>query len=487
MISANELRKVQLSSGENGYDTQQVNAVIEEAAKTIDAYVNENKELYRKMEILAKKIEEYREEEDSIKAALITAEKMAEQIRRESNEKASALILESEKTAKNNITEAQEKADKVIAEAREYASSVIKEKNEQASEIMANAEKKANDAINGSKIVAQNILDQAKEISDDLVSKSKDEKEAYENLVTALKSDAEAFISNLKALYSNQLSVLEQAKLESDSPEAAEKKENINSLQNEVDSLIGEMKEMENAIPDNISFDEPEYSEVKAPELEDIAKQEEPVKEIQQTENDIIPEDAEFEEIEDTEDSEVAEDTEDTLTEDSQVEEAAAPVEEIVIDEKNNDADDWYEFRQSMKNNDIISDYKEEKEEEDPMVAIDDIIGNIQDSGDDTGTQDKTDPMEAVKAFSTDEITPIDKSFAAVNEISDDAELEKVDGDDESLFDSQNQLPFESYFNIKREDSHTDRTQTISLVPPEEEEEDEDDQPKFRGFFKKKK
>lgn len=487
MISANELRKVQLSSSENGYDTQQVNAVIEEAAKTIDAYVNENKELYRKMEILAKKIEEYREEEDSIKAALITAEKMAEQIRRESNEKASALILESEKTAKNNITEAQEKADKVISEAREYASSVIKEKNEQAAEIMANAEKKANDAINSSKIVAQNILDQAKEISDDLVSKSKDEKEAYEHLVTALKSDAEAFISNLKALYSNQLSVLEQAKLESDSPEAEEKKENINSLQNEVDSLIGEMKEMENAIPDNISFDEPDYSEVKAPELEDIAKQEEPDEEIHPTENDIVPEDADFEDIEDIEEAEEAEDTEDTVTEDTQAEEIAdAPAEEIIIDNKNDDADDWYEFRQSMKNNDIISNNREEKED-DPMVAIDDIIGNIQDSEEDTGTQDKTDPMEAVKAFSTDEITPIDKSFTAVNEISDDAELEKVDSDEESLFDSQNQLPFESYFNIKREDSHTDRTQTISLVPPDEEEEDEDDQPKFRGFFKKKK
>lgn len=479
MISANELRKVQLSKSENGYDSQQVNAVIDEAAKTIDAYVNENKELYRKMEILAKKIEEYREEEDSIKAALITAEKMAEQIRRESNEKASALILESEKTAKNNITEAQGKADKVISEAREYASSVIKEKNEQASKIMSDAEKKANDAINSSKIVAQNILDQAKEISDDLVSKSKDEKEAYEHLVTALKSDAETFISNLKALYSNQLSVLEQAKLESDSPEAENKKENITSLQNEVDSLIGEMKEMENAIPDNISFDEPEYSDAKAPELEDIAKQEkEPAGEIQETENNITSEDSDFEEIEE------AQETVSNDTPKEEPEEVSA--EEIIIDDKNDNADDWYEFRQSMKNNDIISETKEEKED-DPMVAIDDIISNIQDSGEDTATEEKTDPMEAVKAFSTDEITPIDKSFAAVNEISDDAELEKVESDEDSLFDSQNELPFESYFNIKRENSHTDRTQTISLVPPDEEEDDEDEQPKFRGFFKKKK
>ena len=56
--------------------------------------------------------------------------------------------------------------------------------------------------------------------------------------------------------------------------------------------------------------------------------------------------------------------------------------------------------------------------------------------------------------------------------------------DQESLFDDDDQLPFESYFNVKREDVHNDKSQTISLIPPED---DEDDEPKFKGFFKKKK
>ena len=86
--------------------------------------------------------------------------------------------------------------------------------------------------------------------------------------------------------------------------------------------------------------------------------------------------------------------------------------------------------------------------------------------------------MKAVEAFSQNEITPIEKT--AVPEISEDTDMEN----EESLFDDGEQLPFENYFNVNREDVHNDKTQTISLIPPED---DEDEEPKFKGFFKKKK
>ena len=90
--------------------------------------------------------------------------------------------------------------------------------------------------------------------------------------------------------------------------------------------------------------------------------------------------------------------------------------------------------------------------------------------------------MDAVEAFSKDEITPIDTSKAFVPEIEEEPEME------ESLFDKDEdeKLPFESYFNVNKEDAHFDKTQTISLVPPEDGDED-DGEPKFKGIFKKKK
>ena len=84
MISANEIRNRQIKVSQVGYDKEEVNILLDEAADTVDGYVAENKELYHKLEVLANKIEEYRAEEDSIKSALITAQKMADQIKKES-------------------------------------------------------------------------------------------------------------------------------------------------------------------------------------------------------------------------------------------------------------------------------------------------------------------------------------------------------------------------------------------------------------------
>ena len=239
MISANELRNVSLTKAENGYSVEEVNATINAAADTIDAYVNENKELYRKLEFLASKIEEYRAEEDSIKSALITAQKMADKITKESNEKANALISDSKANAEKTVGDAKEQADKLINDARSYAASIVKEKKEEANALTADAEKKANDAINSSKIVAQNILDQAKEISDDLIAKSKEEKEAYEALTASLKGNAQEFIANVSALYIRQLEDLKNAKLDTDKKDETQ----VNSIQEEVD-----FKKRKNAI-----------------------------------------------------------------------------------------------------------------------------------------------------------------------------------------------------------------------------------------------
>lgn len=410
MISANELRKREISTEHNGYNIDEVNYTIDEAAKTIDAYVNENQELYRKMEILASRIEEYREEEDSIKAALITAEKMADKIKKESGEEASNLISQSEQTAKKTIDEANEKADKIVSEARDYASSIIKEKTDEAKKLVEDAEKRANEAISSSKIVAQNVLEQAKEISEDLITKSKEEKQAYDMLISVLKNDAESFISNLKSLYSHQLDILSAAKLESDNDKLQENEESVDSLQNDIDSLISEIDEMENAIPESVNVEKSDYE----------------ISETDDTQEDYV---------DDPEENEAEEDT---------VIETAA---------------------------------EEEKKEENGNSSEEEFV-----------IVEDTDPMAAVEAFSQDEITPVDDTEPYIPEIQEEAQMEEIKSDvEESLFDNEEVQPFETYFNIKREDAHSDRTQTISLVPPEDEDDEDGDEPKFKGFFKKKK
>lgn len=427
MISSKELRQKDLEITQNGYNIAEVDALMAESAATIDAYEKQSGDLYHKLEVLAGKIEEYRQEEDAIKTALVTAQKMADKITKESNETASLLISKSEETAKDTVANAKAESDKIISSAREYSTNLIAEKTQQAEEITNKAQDKANEVIASAKVVAQDILDQAKQISDDLIAKSKAEKEAYEILSNTIKNDAKEFIEKVKSLYNNELDALNSAKLDKENDDTESEEKSIAEIDSEVSGLVDEIEEFTSSIPQPISSEESDddTEDAEAEEAEDFQEV-------------IAPDDAE--------DSE--EETEYEREEDNK--EPAFDLNEIEYEEITDDDDE----------DDITED------DEKPVIEEDD---------------EPADPMEAVEAFSQNQITPI-KSDSPIPEISEDADME----DDDDLFDNSGELPFEAYFNVNQQDVHNDKSQTISLIPPEGDDDDEP-QPKFKGIFKKKK
>lgn len=426
MISSKELRQKDLEITQNGYNIAEVDALMAESAATIDAYEKQSGDLYHKLEVLAGKIEEYRQEEDAIKTALVTAQKMADKITKESNETASLLISKSEETAKDTVANAKAESDKIISSAREYSTNLIAEKTQQAEEITNKAQDKANEVIASAKVVAQDILDQAKQISDDLIAKSKAEKEAYEILSNTIKNDAKEFIEKVKSLYNNELDALNSAKLDKENDDTESEEKSIAEIDSEVSGLVDEIEEFTSSIPQPISSEE----------------------------SDDNTEDAEAEEAETLQEVVAADDAEDSEEEteyerEEDNKEPAFDLNEIEYEEITDDDDE----------DDITED------DEKPVIEED----------------EPADPMEAVEAFSQNQITPI-KSDSPIPEISEDADME----DDDDLFDNSGELPFEAYFNVNQQDVHNDKSQTISLIPPEGDEDDEP-QPKFKGIFKKKK
>ena len=414
MISSKELRQKDLEITQNGYNIAEVDALMAESAATIDAYEKQSGDLYHKLEVLAGKIEEYRQEEDAIKTALVTAQKMADKITKESNETASLLISKSEETAKDTVANAKAESDKIISSAREYSTNLIAEKTQQAEEITNKAQDKANEVIASAKVVAQDILDQAKQISDDLIAKSKAEKEAYEILSNTIKNDAKEFIEKVKSLYNNELDALNSAKLDKENDDTESEEKSIAEIDSEVSGLVDEIEEFTSSIPQPISSEESDddTEDAEAEEAEDFQEV-------------IAPDDAE--------DSE--EEIEYEREEDNK--EPAFDLNEIEYEEITDDDDE----------DDITED------DEKPVIEEDD---------------EPADPMEAVEAFSQNQITPI-KSDSPIPEISEDADME----DDDDLFDNSGELPFEAYFNVNQQDVHNDKSQTISLIPPEGDEDDE--------------
>lgn len=83
---------------------------VQKQQEDINALNQENRQLQKKMEILAQKVEEYRSEEDGIKTALISAQKLGDASIREARHKSEIIVKD-----------AQMKADQIVGAAGEEA------------------------------------------------------------------------------------------------------------------------------------------------------------------------------------------------------------------------------------------------------------------------------------------------------------------------------------------------------------------------------
>lgn len=364
MITPNQIKDKILSTASHGYNIDETNEFLDEIAESYAAIYAENKELYRKMEILASKIEEYRAEEDSIKSTLITAQKAADQLTKGTKEKAEALISESTSKAQQTVLDAKEKAEKLVSEARDYVSDFTKEKTDEANAVLADAHKKAEAEINEAKGVASDLLAEVKNISTELVEKAKEEKEYHENLVSKLKEESVSFKERLVSLYQVQLEKLSDMMEFPADDEKAAALEQLENTESELENI---------------------YSAVDELDLEIKTEEEEPAQDESKTTESVEESNIEEQEVP-TEFEDVSSGA-DVLN--------AEPKQESDVEQIGSfDDDDEVE--------EIIEEVEEKKEEEPSEEEV------------------KT----ALDAFTKDEITPITED-AKIREIEENAELEQ--------------------------------------------------------------
>lgn len=416
MITPSQIREKKISTVESGgYDRDEVNELLLDIIESYEAIFDENKELYRKMEVLANRIEEYRADEDSIKTALITAQKMASQVTREAKEKADKSLADSAASAQQTVVDAKEKADKIIGEAREYVAGLTKEKAQAADEIVSEAQKKANEAIDSARVVAGNALSQARKLAGEIVNKAKAEKDYHSEIVSKLRDESKDFRATLVGLYEAQLDKLKDMVSE---PDTFEKdSESIEELEKELNTLMENIAE--------VVGDEAEPETAEEPEQDATAE------EIVETDDeDDIEENSEEEEVSEAEEIE-------EISDDAEEQSVSSEMDEVdeIIDE--------------LESSDTYAPLREAEEE---PVSEEDV-------------------SNAIDAFTADEITPIEEGAKTIPVIEDEPEFESA-------------MPFENYFNVKKENERTN--ETISLIPPDDDEE-EDEGSRFKGFFKKKK
>lgn len=114
-MTLEDIRNVEFNRG-RGYRSEEVDDFIDECVEAMEYLVQENAEVHQKMKALADKVAEYRNDEDNIRSALLSAQRTGDAIVREAEAKAKAL-LES----------AQQDAD---AARRDLLDNIEREKNE---------------------------------------------------------------------------------------------------------------------------------------------------------------------------------------------------------------------------------------------------------------------------------------------------------------------------------------------------------------------
>jgi cell division initiation protein len=92
-----------------GYDMSVVDDFLETLAADYSALYKENAILKSKIKVLVEKVEEYRSTEDAMRMALLTAQKMGEDMTSEAKKKSTELLNQTEEDIRNRLLEMKNK------------------------------------------------------------------------------------------------------------------------------------------------------------------------------------------------------------------------------------------------------------------------------------------------------------------------------------------------------------------------------------------
>lgn len=112
MLNAQEILEKKFEKSAFGYRTDEVDDYLQELSATVDKLQNEKIQMERKLEVLAEKIEEYRADEDSMRAAILDARKLGSSIVKDAQQQADGIIADANAQSAKVIDSIQMRAER---------------------------------------------------------------------------------------------------------------------------------------------------------------------------------------------------------------------------------------------------------------------------------------------------------------------------------------------------------------------------------------
>lgn len=272
MLTPDKIKEKQFqSSGRGSYRAEDVDAFISEVSASYEQMFKENGDLVRKISILAKKVEEYRADEESLKLALLNAQKLADQIVAEAKEKAEKETTEAATAAERQVADAKATAEKQVADAKA-----------EAEKLSINSKRDSAAIIESAKAEAEKIVADANKKSDEILGNI-NRKVTHETLVFEMtKKEAVEFKHKLVEMYKEHINLINQLpdivdeQLDKETPVSETATANEESAAVEEvseDVIVSEPEEpavAESAVPEKAEEPEEETVTAEEPAFEDV-------------------------------------------------------------------------------------------------------------------------------------------------------------------------------------------------------------------------
>lgn len=134
-VSARSFTKTMMG----GYNMTMVDEFLDELTEDYTSLFKENASLKAKMKVLVEKVEEYRATEDSMRATLLTAQRMADSIVKEAEEKRDEILRQAENSTQeklNGFHKEAEQYDKRLRQGQEELQRFVAENRELCGKLM---------------------------------------------------------------------------------------------------------------------------------------------------------------------------------------------------------------------------------------------------------------------------------------------------------------------------------------------------------------
>lgn len=222
MLTPGQIKGYQFqSAGRGAYKADEVDAFLAQVVECYEQSFKENGELLQKLKILAKRLNEYREEESKVSKVLLNAQTFIDKMIEEAKKEAKEIVSEAEDRAKNvdSITNAKIKVmvDEVEGKMRlAYEKAMTKAKetrdlaNKESELLVLEAKQKAEKIISDAEATASALISDATKDAEKEAITLKEEIEREKELLDSLKETSKQFKTELVVLYERQLKSVEQ-------------------------------------------------------------------------------------------------------------------------------------------------------------------------------------------------------------------------------------------------------------------------------------